>query len=108
MVGFANLAAYTASKWALRGLTKCAALEFGPAGIRVNSVHPGAVDTPMLNFDAAESSRFGAQPIPRAAAPEEIAELVLFLACDESSFITGAEVVIDGGMIIGPTPPAQR
>jgi 3alpha(or 20beta)-hydroxysteroid dehydrogenase len=108
MVGFANLAAYTASKWALRGLTKCAALEFGAARIRVNSVHPGAVDTPMLNFDAGESSRFAAQPIPRAARPEEIADAVLFLASDESSFITGAELVIDGGMIIGPTPPAQR
>ena len=108
MVGFAGVGAYCAAKWGLRGLTKVAALEFGSFGVRVNSVHPGVVDTPMLKFDPSDTRRFSGQPIPRAAQPHEITAAVLFLASDESSFVTGAELVVDGGMIVGSTPPSAR
>ncbi|GAA1548293.1 glucose 1-dehydrogenase [Nocardioides humi] len=106
LVGFAQVGAYVASKWGLRGLSKTAALELGGAGIRVNSIHPGVVDTPMLTFDPATSAAFRTQPIARAAQPEEIADLVVFLASDESSYVTGAEIAIDGGMVVGSVPPS--
>jgi 3alpha(or 20beta)-hydroxysteroid dehydrogenase len=100
-----GLAAYSASKWGLRGFTKTAAIELGRYGIRVNSVHPGAIDTPMVaghDIDPAERAGiFGRQPIPRIGQPEEIAQLVLFLATDESSFSTGAEFIADGGSLAG-------
>ncbi|MGW9262788.1 glucose 1-dehydrogenase [Gordonia terrae] len=100
LVGGPNAIAYSATKFALRGMTKVAAIELGRHGIRVNTVHPGAVRTPMLmdhpNF--AELEKFGSlSPLGRMAEPEEIANLVLFLASDESSFSTGAEFVADGG-----------
>lgn len=100
--------AYGSTKWAIRGLTKTAALEFASDNIRVNSVHPGAVDTAMLPPDreGLGDARFAANPIPRPARPEEIAEMVCWLASDASSFVTGAEFLIDGGSLLGgrPTP----
>jgi 3alpha(or 20beta)-hydroxysteroid dehydrogenase len=93
---FQGGSAYSASKWGVRGLTKVAALELGHDGIRVNSVHPGAIDTPMLPIPA-DSPEFAALPAGRAGAPEEVSNLVVFLASDESSYITGTEHVIDGG-----------
>ena len=89
------MAAYSASKFGLRGLTKSAARELAPFGIRVNSVHPGGVATEMLATVGDDA--FAGQPIPRRATPDEIANLVLFLASDESSFSTGSEFVADGG-----------
>ncbi|MCH2170592.1 glucose 1-dehydrogenase [Myxococcota bacterium] len=103
--GVSGVIGYVASKWAVRGMTKTAALELGHYGIRVNSVHPGGVDTPMLQQDDFESvdqnKVFRTQPIPRIGQPEEIANLVLFLASDESSFSTGSEFVADGGLMAG-------
>ncbi|WP_435526705.1 SDR family oxidoreductase [Microbacterium aurantiacum] len=96
--GFAGVAGYNASKFGLRGLTKSAAVELAPRGIRVNSLHPGNVDTAMIAgfFDA-----FPHVPLKRAAKPEEISELVVDLASDESAYATGAEFVIDGGETAG-------
>jgi NAD(P)-dependent dehydrogenase (short-subunit alcohol dehydrogenase family) len=95
-------AAYTASKWALRGLTKTGALQFAPWHIRVNSIHPGTIaDTSFARLGGAGFEDAAAASIPsgRLGLPRQTAELVLFLACDESSFITGAEIAIDGGYI---------
>lgn len=94
--------AYVASKFAVRGMTKSAALELGQFGIRVNSVHPGIIETPMtMNEETkamlAEISK--TIPLQRTAKPEEVTNLVLFLASNESSYSTGAEFVIDGGLL---------
>lgn len=95
-------AAYTATKWALRGLTKTAVLQFSPWNIRVNSIHPGQIaDTGFFQSggpDFAHAARV-AIPMGRQGLPRECAELVVFLASDESSFISGAEIAIDGGYI---------
>jgi 3alpha(or 20beta)-hydroxysteroid dehydrogenase len=93
---YARGAAYGSSKWAVRGLTKIAARDLGKYGIRVNSVHPGPIDTPMLAVPA-NAEHFKALPIPRCGRVDEVANLVLFLASDESSYITGAEHLVDGG-----------
>jgi 3alpha(or 20beta)-hydroxysteroid dehydrogenase len=95
--------AYGATKWGLRGLTKTAALELGPSGIRVNSVHPGPIDTPMLPVPA-DSPLFAAHPLGRAGTAEEVAEAVLYLASDASAYVTGAEITVDGGLAAGPVP----
>ncbi len=97
--GIPNAVAYTASKWAVRGMTKAAALELGSKNIRVNSVHPGMVDTEMLRErDAATNlAHAQAQPIKRLGTAEEIAALVLFVLSDEARYMTGAELTIDGG-----------
>ena len=99
-------AAYTASKWALRGLTKTAALQFAPWNIRVNSIHPATiVDTSFARLGGAgfEDAAAASIPVGRLGRPRDTAELVLFLASDEASFISGAEVSIDGGYIAAGT-----
>lgn len=92
--------AYVSTKWAVRGMTKSAAKEYGPLAIRVNSIHPGLVLTAMLAEvpDAVVEARTQRVPLGRAGTPEDIASLVLFLLSDEASYITGAEIVIDGGL----------
>ena len=95
--------AYTASKGAVRLFTKSAALRFAKDGIRVNSVHPATVDTSMVDVlwesdPGLRQSVEGAVPLGRLARPEEIARTVLFLASDDSSFMTGSELIVDGGM----------
>jgi 3alpha(or 20beta)-hydroxysteroid dehydrogenase len=95
--------AYVASKFAVRGMTKSAAGQLGPSGIRVNSIHPGLIETPMLHqvpgVDSGNIDRMLQRiPLRRVAEAEEVAKLALFLASVESSYCTGAEFVIDGGM----------
>ena len=91
--------AYSATKWALRGMTKAAAIDLAPRRIRVNSVHPGPIDTEMLKVRTPEQNQERLQLVPmkRMGTAEEVAQLVLFLLSDESGYITGAEVAIDGG-----------
>ena len=94
--------AYAASKWGLRGLTHSAALELVDRGIRVNAILPGVIDTPFLeNRAILMDALTKLTPMQRAGTSEEIAKLVLFLASDDSSFITGSEFVIDGGFVSG-------
>jgi len=100
-----GVGAYAASKWGLRGFSKVAAYELGPRGIRVNSIHPGPINTKIANpMDApAEvlNPLFSYYPLQRLGEPEEVAKLNLFLASDDSSFITGAEISVDGGSSAG-------
>lgn len=98
--GAPNTIAYTATKWAVRGMTKAAALELADRNIRVNSVHPGPIDTDMLRVRSAEENRARAARVPmkRYGNKEEIAGLVLFLLSDESRYMTGSEVAMDGGI----------
>lgn len=103
--------AYGASKFAVRGLTRSAALELGPHGIRVNSVHPGGVNTPMTNplgqpKDEVDA-RYTFVPMQRGSEPDEIANGVLYLASDAASYCNGTELVIDGGMIAGQYLPGM-
>lgn len=109
MKGANGLAAYASSKWGVRGLTKVAAMELGHLGIRVNSVHPGGVDTAMTNYEGLAretvNERFRNIPLQRVGTPEEVARATLFLASDESSYMAGAEIVVDGGMITGQYYP---
>jgi NAD(P)-dependent dehydrogenase (short-subunit alcohol dehydrogenase family) len=99
IAGAAGVAAYTASKGAVRLLSKNVALSYVGDGIRSNSLHPGIIDTPMIAKQAADVTAVvvGATPMGRLGTPREVANGVLFLASDESSFMTGAELVIDGG-----------
>jgi 3alpha(or 20beta)-hydroxysteroid dehydrogenase len=93
--------AYTASKFAVRGITKVAALEYGPDGIRCNSVHPGGIDTPMTRAVMGEQGRsYVAKKVPlkRMGTAEDVANLITFLASDESSYCNGGEFVVDGGV----------
>lgn len=93
--------AYAASKFAVRGMTKVAAREFASDDVRVNSIHPGAIDTAMLHqapgWDADVERELRRIPLRRIAEPEEVARMALFLASDESSYSTGSEFIIDGG-----------
>jgi cyclopentanol dehydrogenase len=99
MIGSGMAAAYHGTKGAVRILTKTAAVEYAKEGIRINSVHPGGVDTEMLNVLDREGRQAALQahPLGRLATPDDIAYGVLYLASDEASFATGAELVIDGG-----------
>ncbi|WP_446223311.1 glucose 1-dehydrogenase [Nocardia sp. IBHARD005] len=98
MRGSPGLHGYTATKFAVRGLTKSTALELAPQGIRVNSVHPGFISTPMTE---GIPSDFLQIPLARAAEADEVSALVAYLASDESSYSTGAEFVVDGGLTVG-------
>jgi 3alpha(or 20beta)-hydroxysteroid dehydrogenase len=101
--------AYTASKWGLRGLTHSAALELAERGVRVNVILPGAIDTPFLHGrQTLTNALIDLTPMGRAGDADEVAKLALFLASDESSFITGSEFVIDGGFITGAAAKELR
>jgi len=114
LVGANGVLPYVASKFAVRGMTKAAAIELAPRGIRVNSVHPGFIHTMIGNPEGLPNPEgrallddFTARltPMGRTGEPEEIAKLVLFLASDDSSYSTGSEFVADGGMIAGHRSP---
>jgi 3alpha(or 20beta)-hydroxysteroid dehydrogenase len=108
--GYPGLVAYVASKFAVRGMTKTVALELAEHRVRVNSVHPTGITTPMLaaaaelrSGDDGSRPAGGGVPLGRMCRPEEVASLICFLASDESSMSTGAEFLIDGGATAGPT-----
>ncbi|WP_405166692.1 SDR family oxidoreductase [Nocardia sp. NBC_01499] len=105
LIGYSGMAGYVASKWGLRGLTKAAAIELGDAGIRVCSVHPGPIHTPMT---AGLTNMAAGQPLPRFGEPEEVASMVGFIVT-EAAFSTGSEFVLDGGATAGATlvPPPE-
>jgi len=105
LIGYSSIPAYVASKWGVRGLTKAAALELGVDHIRVNSVHPGPIRTPMTaGLDEATTS---SQPIPRMGEPREVAAVVLMLL-GPATYCTGSEIAVDGGAVVGQVvhPPA--
>lgn len=106
IVGMPNLSAYCASKWGVRGMTKAMALDLGHQGVRVNSIHPGAIRTPMAA--GIEDEHLGHQAIPRVGEPEEIAAAVAFLVSDDAQDITGAELAVDGGMVLGSVAMAVQ
>ena len=102
LVGFPGIAAYVASKHGVIGLTKTAALEYGPQGIRVNAVCPGVIDTEMIDRfvagdDTARAALTDMEPVGRIGSPDEIAEAAMWLCSDRSSFTTGQAIAIDGG-----------
>lgn len=102
----AGLSAYSSTKWAVRGLTKNAAIELGQYGIRVNSVHPGGIYTEMggagaISAEDLNKTVYADFPIPRVGQPKEVANVTLFLATDEASYSTGSEFVADGGWFTG-------
>lgn len=101
LVGGAMIASYTASKFAVTGLTKAAAIEFAPFGIRVNSVHPGVIDTPMIHQEDVKDAvkeLINAIPFKRPADCKEVSNMLVFLASDAASYSTGSAFVIDGGL----------
>ncbi|MHA7833082.1 MAG: SDR family NAD(P)-dependent oxidoreductase [Algiphilus sp.] len=105
MKGANGLGAYCSSKWGIRGLTRVAAMEYGHRGVRVNSVHPGGVDTSMGNPFAEErkevDKRYGMVPLQRVGDPDEVARVSVFLASDAASYLCGSEIAVDGGMLTG-------
>ncbi len=107
--GTAFFGPYVASKWAVRGLTKTAALELGRDNIRVNSIHPGVVSTPLINEPTVPGQPAlrdhyspDAYAIPRLAEPEELSRLLLYITSPEAAFATGSEFLLDGGLLLGP------
>lgn len=121
LAGFSSSLVYGAAKAAVNHLTKCVAMELGESGIRVNSISPGAIATGIfgkalgLTTDAAEKTAATmreiyktAQPIQRAGIPDDIAQAAVFLACDESTFINGHDLVVDGGITGGRNWTAQQ
>ncbi|WP_461175329.1 SDR family oxidoreductase (plasmid) [Arthrobacter sp. Z1-9] len=104
LMGMGSFAGYTAAKFGMRGLTKATAIDLGKYNIRSNSVHPGNIRTPMTDGHDIDQSGI---PIARLGEPLELANLVLFLASDESSFCTGAEFIADGGQLAGEFPPGN-
>lgn len=98
LFGFKHRAAYSASKWAVQGLTKTSAIDYGVDGVRVNSIHPGSVKTPLT-----ENLKRGFDQVPqgRAAEAEEVSPLIVYLVSEESSFVNGANIAIDGGETAG-------
>jgi 3alpha(or 20beta)-hydroxysteroid dehydrogenase len=105
LVGLNGIGAYVTSKWGLRGLTKTAALELGHRGVRVNAIFPGGIASPMSGMsdrtrDEANNN-FIDNPSQRIGEPEEVAQVSLFLASDEASYIYGAEIAVDGGATVG-------
>ena len=116
LIGMNNIISYVASKWAVRGMTKAAAMELATHGIRVNSIHPGFIHTHLAVEEeshlAATHALLDAHtarlaPMGRTGEPEEIARLALFLASDESSYSPGSEFVADGGLVAGYPPPGS-
>ncbi len=112
--GASHYAAYVASKWAVRGLTKTAALELGRDNIRVNSIHPGVTATPFISQPVGAGlpsigELYSPDPyaIPRLGAPADITQMLLFLTSSEAGFITGAELIVDGGLLLGPALAAD-
>lgn len=105
LVGLPLTAGYGASKWGVRGLTKVAAVELGPDRIRVNSVHPGMVYTPMTSGIGIQlgEGNFLAAPMERVGVPEEVAGAVGYLLSDDAAYTTGSEIAVDGGWTAGPT-----
>jgi 3alpha(or 20beta)-hydroxysteroid dehydrogenase len=99
MMGYATISAYGASKWGVRGMTKAVAMELGKDNIRVMSIHPGPIRTPMTEDIGDEIAK--AQPIPRLGEPEEVTKLLLFMAAD-ATYSTGSEWIVDGGALLGP------
>ncbi len=104
-----GMSAYTASKFGVRGLTRTAAIELGPSGIRVNCVVPGPTRTAMTTrkgwTDADYDAAYGGYPLQRMAQPEEVAAVIAFLASDDAAFCTGADYVVDGGVLAGKPRP---
>ena len=99
-IAVGRASAYTASKWGLRGLTKAAALEFGPDNIRVNSIHPGMIMTPMIEGAADEATQAARYPIPRFGRSDEVATTMLHIVSD-ATYSTGSEFCVDGGILAG-------
>ena len=117
IAGYGGTLAYTASKFAVRGMTKNVALEYGKAGVRCNSIHPGGIDTAMTRpseqdlggiSEADQATAWDFVPVGRVGQPDEVASLALFLASDESAYCNGAEILIDGGMLAGTVNPFAR
>ena len=102
LLGFPGAAAYVGTKWAVRGMTKTAAVELAPDRIRVNSVHPGFIETPMIDKNSAEANQAGieATPLKRVGQPDEIAAAVSYLVGPGAGFVTGAELTVDGGWVL--------
>jgi 3alpha(or 20beta)-hydroxysteroid dehydrogenase len=110
IVGMPGLSAYVSSKFAVRGMTKVAALELAPLGIRCNSVHPGYIDTPMIRggSESADLSSYAAGvPAGRVGTVADVVDVVVFLASDASRYCTGSELVVDGGLIAGISLPSS-
>jgi 3alpha(or 20beta)-hydroxysteroid dehydrogenase len=98
-VGGAARVAYTASKFAIRGMTKVAAIELGPLGIRVNSIHPGAIETDFIRPETRHLLPVDKLPLQRIGTADDVAKLALFLASDDAAYSTGSEFIIDGGWL---------